>query len=274
MNQKEIKTGRNLPLATAVSLGMAVILIASLWFDRWFFAFLVALVAFFAMREMFRLLDISDTSIQYLLYLTSVLLPLLTYAGDVLRTLPLLLPIVFLGVLLILRRGFENFSHKLGTVLLSLLYVPVLLSFMVDLARYENGFELVFSLALLNSAVDTGGYFAGILFGKRPLFKSLSPKKTIEGLFGSIVLTFAIAGAVIPLLVSLEIWQALLLAASAVLFGVVGDLFESALKRERGVKDASEAIPGHGGVLDRIDALLFNAPIVWFLFIVIFEVGI
>jgi phosphatidate cytidylyltransferase len=145
---------------------------------------------------------------------------------------------------------------------------------MVDLARYENGFELVFSLALLNSAVDTGGYFAGILFGKRPLFKTLSPKKTIEGLFGSIVLTFAIAGAVIPLLVSLEIWQAVLLAASAVLFGVVGDLFESALKRERGVKDASEAIPGHGGVLDRIDALLFNAPIVWFLFIVIFEVGI
>jgi phosphatidate cytidylyltransferase len=274
MNHKEIKTGRNLPLATAVSLGMAVILIASLWFDRWFFAFLVALVAFFAMREMFRLLDINDTSIQYLLYLTSVLFPLLTYAGDVSRTLPLLLPIVFLLVLLILRCGFENFSHKLGTVLLSLLYVPVLLSFMVDLARYENGFELVFSLALLNSAVDTGGYFAGILFGKRPLFKTLSPKKTIEGLFGSIVLTFAIAGAVIPLLVSLEIWQAVLLAASAVLFGVVGDLFESALKRERGVKDASEAIPGHGGVLDRIDALLFNAPIVWFLFIVIFEVGI
>lgn len=273
MNHKEIKTGRNLPLATAVSFGLAVTLVASLWFDRWVFAFLVALVAYFAMREMFRLLDIRDTSIQYLLYLTSILLPLLTYAGNISRTLPIVFPVVFLGVLLILRGGYENFSHKLGTLLLSILYIPLLLSFMVDLARYDNGFELVFSLALLNSAVDTGGYFAGILFGKRPLFKTLSPKKTIEGLIGSIVLTSLIAVVVIPRLISLELWQSALLAASAVLFGVVGDLFESALKRERGVKDASDAIPGHGGVLDRIDALLFNSPIVWFLFIVIFEAG-
>ncbi|MFZ9309218.1 MAG: phosphatidate cytidylyltransferase [Candidatus Nanopelagicales bacterium] len=274
MNHKEIKTGRNLPLATAVSLGLALTLITSLWFDRWVFAFLVALVAYFAMREMFPLLDISDISIQYLLYLTSILFPLLTYAGDISQTLPLVFPVVFLGVLLILRSGYENFSHKLGTLLLSILYIAVLLSFMVDLARYDNGFQLVFSLALLNSAVDTGGYFAGILFGKRPLFKTLSPKKTIEGLFGSIVLTALIAVAVIPQLISLVLWQSALLAATAVLFGVVGDLFESALKRERGVKDASDAIPGHGGVLDRIDALLFNAPIVWFMFIVVFEAGI
>lgn len=273
MNHKEIKTGRNLPLATAVSLALAIALIASLWFNRWAFALLVSVVAFFAMRELFRLLDVTDRAVQYLLLVISVMLPIVAYAQGLSLTIALFLPVVFVGLLLTLRQGFSNFTQRFSSLVLSVMYVPLLLSFLVDLAKYENGFALVFSVALLNSAVDTGGYFAGILFGKRPLFKILSPKKTIEGLAGSIILSLAIALGVIPLLIPLEVWQIVVLALSAVLFGVVGDLFESALKRERGLKDASDAIPGHGGVLDRIDALLFNAPAFWLLFIVAFEVG-
>jgi phosphatidate cytidylyltransferase len=274
MNHKEIKTGRNLPLATAVSLLLVGILAASLWFDRWFFAVTISLVAYFATKEMFRLLDIQDRLIQFLLLFSAITLPILTYARGLSWLALALLPRLFLSVGLALRGGFHDFTHRISSVLLSVVYVPVLLGFMVDLARYDNGFALVFSLALLNSAVDTGGYFAGILFGKRPLFKELSPKKTVEGLFGSIALALFAALVLVPLLVPIQIWQGIVLSFAVVLGGVVGDLFESAMKRERGLKDASHAIPGHGGVLDRIDALLFNAPIVWLFFLGIFEVGV
>lgn len=274
MNHKEIKTGRNLPLATLVSFVLALTVAVSLWFDRWFFACVVVVVSYLAMREVFRLLDLEDSWVQYLLLGVAVALPIITYAQGISTLVAMLLPIIFVGAVVSLRRGFADFTHRFGSILLSVLYVPVLLGFMVDMARFENGFALVFSLALLNSAVDTGGYFAGILFGKRPLFKELSPKKTIEGLVGSFVLTLLVAVGLVSLLLPLTLWQCVVAAISAVVFGVVGDLFESALKRERGVKDASHVIPGHGGVLDRIDALLFNAPLVWFLFLYVFEVGV
>jgi len=274
MNHKEIKTGRNLPLATAVSLALAAIVVASLWFDRWFFTLVIVVVSYFAIREMFRLLDIEDPWIHYLLVLAALALPVLTYVAGIVALISALLPLLFIGACLALRRGFEHFTHRFGSVMLSLIYVPVLLGFMVDMARYENGFALVFSLAILNSAVDTGGYFAGILFGKRPLFKVLSPKKTLEGLVGSFVLTIIVSIGLVAFLLLLALWQCVVVALAVVVCGVVGDLFECALKRERGVKDASHVIPGHGGVLDRIDALLFNAPLVWFLFLYIFDVGV
>jgi phosphatidate cytidylyltransferase len=274
MNHKEIKTGRNLPLATFVSLVLALLLVASLWFDRWFFALLVALASYFAVSEMISLLNLRDTRSKYLVLFASVVLPITSYWQGLVVGVGLSLPLLFIAAILALLQGFEDFTHRFTSVVLMVLYVPVLLSFMVEMARFENGFALVFSLALLNSAVDTGGYFAGILFGKRPLFKILSPKKTIEGLLGSFALTLLVAVLLIPMLIPISWVQGILIGFSAVIAGVVGDLFESALKRERGVKDASHVIPGHGGVLDRIDALLFNAPILWFFLIVVFELGV
>ena len=274
MNHKEIKTGRNLPLATFVSLVLALLLVASLWFDRWFFALLVALASYFAVSEMISLLNLRDTRSKYLVLFASVVLPITSYWQGLVVGVGLSLPLLFIAAILALLQGFEDFTHRFTSVVLMVLYVPVLLSFMVEMARFENGFALVFSLALLNSAVDTGGYFAGILFGKRPLFKVLSPKKTIEGLLGSFALTLLVAVLLVPMLIPISWVQGILIGFSAVIAGVVGDLFESALKRERGVKDASHVIPGHGGVLDRIDALLFNAPILWFFLIVVFELGV
>jgi phosphatidate cytidylyltransferase len=109
---------------------------------------------------------------------------------------------------------------------------------------------------------DTAQYYTGRLFGRRPLAPAISPKKTIEGAIGGFVfgtLLFVVAGhwwlEDVPLLVRA------VLGAVIVALGIAGDLFESMLKRSAGVKDSSSLIPGHGGVLDRIDALLFAAPI-------------
>ena len=120
----------------------------------------------------------------------------------------------------------------------------------------------LFLLMLTVMVSDTAQYYTGRLFGRRPLAPAISPKKTIEGAIGGFVfgtLLLAIAGhwwlPAVPLGIRV------VLGAAVVALGIAGDLFESMLKRSAGVKDSSTLIPGHGGVLDRIDALLFAAPI-------------
>ena len=128
--------------------------------------------------------------------------------------------------------------------------------------RVLSGPRGLFLLMLTVMVSDTAQYYTGRLFGRRPLAPVVSPKKTIEGAAGGFVFgtaLFAIAGAwwLPTMAVTLRIG----LGAAIVALGIAGDLFESMLKRSAGVKDSSALIPGHGGVLDRIDALLFAAPI-------------
>ena len=108
---------------------------------------------------------------------------------------------------------------------------------------------------------DSAQYYTGRAFGKRPLSPAISPKKTVEGAIGGVVFgtaAFAVGGSY---LFGAPFWALALLGAAISLLGIVGDLFESLLKRSAGVKDSSQLIPGHGGVLDRIDSWLFAAPV-------------
>jgi phosphatidate cytidylyltransferase len=119
---------------------------------------------------------------------------------------------------------------------------------------------LIFLLAVVMVG-DAGAYFVGRAFGRRPLAPVVSPKKTVEGLGGGIV--FSVATAILlrhTALPHLAFWTAVGLGLSMAILGVAGDLFESLLKRSAGIKDTSSLIPGHGGVLDRIDSLLFASP--------------
>jgi phosphatidate cytidylyltransferase len=113
---------------------------------------------------------------------------------------------------------------------------------------------------------DSAQYYTGRTFGRRPLSPTISPKKTVEGAIGGMVfgtLAMAIGGRYV---FASPIWILALLGAAISLLGIVGDLFESLLKRSAGVKDSSNLIPGHGGVLDRIDSWLFAAP-VYYMFV-------
>jgi phosphatidate cytidylyltransferase len=113
---------------------------------------------------------------------------------------------------------------------------------------------------------DSGAYFAGVLFGRHPLFPSLSPKKTIEGSIGGIVLTTAVIAPLANLFLGLPLWTSALAGVVVSVVSQAGDLFESILKRLLGLKDLGRALPGHGGILDRIDSLLFTAPAVYYLY--------
>jgi phosphatidate cytidylyltransferase len=145
-----------------------------------------------------------------------------------------------------------------------LVYVSVLLAPLVHIRKEEDGLALIFFLLAATWLGDTGAYFAGRAFGKTPLFPRVSPKKTVEGLIGGVVLS-VVGACAIKAVTDIHLsWPvAIVVAAALDVAGVVGDLAESMLKRAFGVKDSGWIMPGHGGILDRIDSLLFSGPLLW-----------
>jgi phosphatidate cytidylyltransferase len=145
--------------------------------------------------------------------------------------------------------------------LIALVYIALPLAALVQI-RLIAGPGAVFLVMLTIMISDTAQYYTGRAFGRRPLAPTISPKKTIEGAIGGFVfgtIALVVIGAFwAP---QLGIGARLVLGVAVVALGIAGDLFESFLKRRAGVKDSSALIPGHGGVLDRIDALLFAAPV-------------
>ena len=144
-------------------------------------------------------------------------------------------------------------------------YVPFLASFVVlMLGAWRNPWVfVVFELMVI--ANDTGGWAAGVLFGKHPMAPALSPKKSWEGFAGS-ALTAVGVGTVGLWWLGADWWWGIIAGISIAFVGTMGDLTESLIKREAGLKDMSKILPGHGGVLDRVDALLMSAPVAYFIF--------
>lgn len=162
--------------------------------------------------------------------------------------------------------GPVGYQRDVGAATLITAYVPFLGGFAVLLAAPDDGHWRVLVTLAVVVLSDTGGYVAGVFFGRHPMAPTISPKKSWEGLAGSL-LAAAVGGAVGLQLAGFEVAWAwgvvfgLAVAAAAVL----GDLAESMLKRDLGIKDMSRLLPGHGGVMDRLDSILFAAPTAYLL---------
>lgn len=148
-------------------------------------------------------------------------------------------------------------------------YVPLMTSFTILLLRREDGAQWVLTLVITVSMIDTAGYLVGRTFGKTKLAPGVSPKKTWEGLLGSVTAGTVAAVACTHFFFGAPWWIGLLLAAVLLLSAVFGDLAESLIKRDLGVKDMGSILPGHGGVMDRLDSVLPSA-LVTYLFTVLF----
>jgi phosphatidate cytidylyltransferase len=131
--------------------------------------------------------------------------------------------------------------------------------------RPDDGPDRVVVFIVLVVLSDVGGYVAGVLFGKHPMAPTVSPKKSWEG-FGGSALFCAVGGAVaVPTLLEGEAWQGALIGLALMVTATLGDLGESMIKRDLGIKDMGSLLPGHGGIMDRLDSLLPAAPVAYLL---------
>ena len=245
---------------------LIVLTVGMVWFvpDQ-VFRIVGAVLVTMAVRELVELARASDLDVSFWPSLVAALLTfsLISETGGVAR-LDVALMTALLGIGLVALASWRGGPNALAGVSASLfpaLYLGLPIGALVGI-RNLSGPSGLFLLMLTVMVSDTAQYYTGRLFGRHPLAPVVSPKKTIEGAVGGFVFgtaLFVCVGA--WWLPSMPVGLRVGLGLALVALGIAGDLFESMLKRSAGVKDSSSLIPGHGGVLDRIDALLFAAPI-------------
>ncbi|HEV8420466.1 MAG TPA: phosphatidate cytidylyltransferase [Actinomycetota bacterium] len=177
----------------------------------------------------------------------------------------------FLWYMAAVPKAREGALAHIGSTLLGVLYVPFLAGFiLVILAQSESGRSLMLAVLGLTFVYDIVAFLVGSLWGSRALAPTISPKKSWEGLLGASMVTFLLSLAILPTIDPLNPVKAVGLGLVVIVFAPLGDLAESAIKRDLGVKDMGSILPGHGGVLDRIDSVLFVAPAAFYFLRLIF----
>ncbi|WP_020391160.1 phosphatidate cytidylyltransferase [Kribbella catacumbae] len=261
------RAGRNLPASIAVGLGLGAVIAGSLLWQKVLFIFVVLAAVLVAVDELIRVFHAGGAKLfRVPLFAGTTAMVVAAYFGGPLALLVALALTVLAAIFWRMPSGAHGFVRDVTTSVFLLGYVPMLAAFAILLVQPEDdgpGRVGVFFLVVVAS--DVGGYVVGVLFGKHPMAPTISPKKSWEGFAGS---TLACIGAGIGSVVWLldgHWWVGAIVGAVAVLTATVGDLAESMIKRDLGIKDMSNLLPGHGGVMDRLDSLLATAPAVWLL---------
>jgi phosphatidate cytidylyltransferase len=161
--------------------------------------------------------------------------------------------------------GIDGYLRDLSASVLAAAYVPLLASFAAMLVVPEDGVARVLCFMILVVSSDTGGFAAGVWFGKHPMAKVISPKKSWEGFAGSMVAGIVAGILTLTLMLDGQWWQGALFGAALVCTATVGDLVESLIKRDLKIKDMGNLLPAHGGLMDRLDSLLPAAVVSWLL---------
>ncbi|AOW92389.1 phosphatidate cytidylyltransferase [Rhodococcus sp. WMMA185] len=264
------KAGRNLPAAIAVGVGLGVSLIVVLIYVPLVWIAVVAAAMAVATWEVTKRLreetDISAPRIPLLLGGQAILWlgwpfgpvgVLGAFAGTVLVC--MIWRLFESG----LKATPQNFLRDTAVTVFVASWIPLLASFAVLMVLQEDGAGRVFCLMIAVVCSDVGGYAAGVLFGKHPMVPAISPKKSWEGFFGSLL--FCVIGSIlsVTLILDANLMIGVLLGVALVITATIGDLIESQVKRELGIKDMGTLLPGHGGIMDRLDSLLPSAFVTW-----------
>jgi phosphatidate cytidylyltransferase len=243
------------------------------WFgqpDAWHFYFypvLVAAVAALGVLEFYGMMGLSKRHPLTLFGLLCVLLFIANAYFDLAYTIPLLTATVAFSLIwLVFRSPVEGAAINWVWTIAGVIYIGWMLSHFIPLRGLEGGRDWVLLALLATFAGDTAAFFVGRAIGRHPLAATISPGKTWEGaaggFFGAIAASLILA-AILPGILT-PYWQIVLLGALIGVFTQLGDLAESMLKRSVRVKDAGKLIPGHGGLLDRLDSILFAVVVVYY----------
>jgi phosphatidate cytidylyltransferase len=251
------KAGRNLPAAIGVGLALGALILVSLFVYRPSFAVIVGLASAYGSYELAKAIGTTGVRV--------ALLPVLiggtaTLAAAWIRGPEGLAAGIMLSAVAVLvwrlGDGAHGFLTDVGASVFVLLYVPALAGFAVLSVHAGDGAARILAFAATVVCSDTGGYATGVLFGRHPLAPIVSKAKTWEGFAGS-VLFCSLAGVLfLTLTFHQSWWKGLLFGFGIVITATLGDLGESVIKRDLGVKDMSNLLPGHGGLMDRLDSML------------------
>ncbi len=157
----------------------------------------------------------------------------------------------------------QNYLRDVAVAVLLAAWIPLSGAFAALLIYPDDGRAALFAIMLAVVFSDIGGYTAGVLFGRHPMVAAISPKKSWEGFAGSLIAGTGMAVAAVALLMDRPAWIGIPLGIFLVITGTLGDLVESQVKRDLGIKDMSNLLPGHGGLMDRIDSLLLSMAAGW-----------
>jgi phosphatidate cytidylyltransferase len=267
------RVGRDLSAAIGVGVGFGAYVAVCLLFFKPGFVLLVAAAIWFASRELHQALQKKGIEatlppilagcvvIAFGPYAIATLLPgTLTMTAALLACLALT---VLAALIWRMPRGAAGYIRDAAASVLIIAYVPLLGSFALLMLVGDHGSARIVAFILIVTMSDTGGLVGGVLFGRHPMAPTISPKKSWEGLAGSLV--FGVAAGVGAAVFGLKVpfWVGIVLGVALVAVGTCGDLIESMIKRDVGIKDMSSSLPGHGGVMDRLDSLLAAAPVAW-----------
>jgi len=255
------RAGRKLLPSIVVGLSLVTLIWLSLAFERIAFAFVLSLALVLATKE----LSAALTSVGFVNSFRTLAVAVVTISlstwfaginGLVIATATSFTAIVLLS----LQHGTENFVKRASSTALALTYLPLLGGFIMLIARPSNGLAAVMTFLLIIGCNDTFGYMVGVLIGKHPLAPSISPKKSYEGLIGSLIGTMVGGGLTFHYILDSDYRYGIVTGLVIVFTATSGDLIESAMKRDMSIKDMGNILPGHGGMLDRLDSAIFSAP--------------
>jgi phosphatidate cytidylyltransferase len=258
------KAGRKLFPSIAVGLTLLGLVIASLAFQRVLFLPLAIAAIIRGVWELGQALDRANIEIS---------VPTISFCAVAIMTSAWLKDVTGLAVataisipfLLIsgLPKGHHNFVKNATATVFATIYLPFLAGFLIVLAKPDDGLARVMTFVIVVGCNDTFGYIFGVLLGKHKLAPAISPKKTWEGLIGSLIFSILGGGIMLSLLFEKHWLVGAAIGVAAVFTATCGDLIESAIKRDLDLKDMGAILPGHGGMLDRLDSVLLSAPIIW-----------
>ncbi len=259
------RAGRNLGAAVAVGAGLGAVILGSLLVERHFFIGVLSLSTLVATWELARAMR-RGVGIE-------VPLPVLLVGGQAMVWLAwpfgaagqaVSFALTAIAVMLWrMRAGAAHFVRDVTAGLFVAAYVPLFCSFAVLLTVPEDGVGRVLTFMICVVASDIGGYVAGVTAGRHPMAPTISPKKSWEGFAGSQIAGMAAGALSVWLLLGGQWWAGVLTGALLVVTATLGDLVESMIKRDLGIKDMGTLLPGHGGLMDRMDSLLPTAVVSW-----------
>ena len=260
------KAGRNLPAAIAVGLALAAVILTTLFTERRAFVGVIAVAVGIGILELCRALKNNG--------MNAARTPLVmggavTIAAAYQRgSTALLFGIVVTCLACLAWRlpdGGPGLVRDWSASVFVASYVPFLAGFAAMMTAPEDGAARIASFIATTACSDIGGYVAGVLKGRHPMAPSVSPKKTWEGFAGSTIACTTCGVALVSSVMEIAWWRGALFGLAVVVAATIGDLGESLVKRDVGIKDMGHLLPGHGGIMDRLDSLLVVAPIAWML---------